>query len=33
MVGELVDALKFLVDGLSQRKGIGSVCKLLQLCA
>jgi hypothetical protein len=32
MVGELVDALKFLVNDLSQRKGISGVSELLQLC-
>ena len=32
MVGELIDTLKFLVDGLSQCKGIGSGSKLLQFC-
>ena len=32
LVGELVDALKFLLDGLSQGKGIGSVSKFFKLC-
>lgn len=32
LVGELVDALKFLVDGLSQSKGIGSVSKVFKRC-